>query len=271
MYQRWEYTKKGDSVDLIGGLFLDMCQQKRLLLNGVRVDLKIFPNTDEFVLISNEPDGGSYSFQIQECVLKVCQVTLNPALLVAHSEAIKTQPAIYNFMQSDVRAFSITPGTHTYSTDDVFNGIVPSQVVVGLVDSEGYAGAINKNPYAFENFDVTQIGFFVDGQSCPEEMLSLDFKKGLYAPAYLNLFTGIDKYTPTFGNDIKREDFANGYTLFVFRIDGAIKKEYMKLMRKGHTRLYIKFGTPLEKTVTAIVYGQYPRVIEIDQARNIRL
>jgi hypothetical protein len=83
------------------------------LINGVRVDIKNFPNTDNFVLMS-PIDGARYTYEIVDCVLKVCHVTLNPALTLAHADVIKQTNAVYNFTRSDLRTYNIPAGTYSW-------------------------------------------------------------------------------------------------------------------------------------------------------------
>jgi hypothetical protein len=144
--ERASFTNQGEYVTLEGPLHLDACQQDRLIINGVQIDLKFIPSIDSFALIC-PADAGNYSFEIQEAVLKVCQVKLNPGVLISHSEKIKKTPALYPNMKSDIRAFNIQSGSLTWSVDDLFQNQVPSRVVVAMVKSQAYAGNYQSNPF----------------------------------------------------------------------------------------------------------------------------
>ena len=43
----------------------------------------------------------------------------------------------------------------------MWQGEVPSRLVVGMVRSQAYNGDYNLNPYHFEHFNVSNIDFFV--------------------------------------------------------------------------------------------------------------
>ena len=233
LLQRWEYTKDGQVVDLEGGLYVDLFQQDKLLINGVQLDVKIFPNTDSFVLMS-PIDGTKFTYKIVDCVLKVCHVTLNPALMLAHADVIKQKNAVYNFTRSDLRTYNIPAGTYSWNGDDLFSGNIPSRVIVGIVDTRAYSGAYNKNPYGFQHHDCNFIGFYVDGQSLPGEPLQLNYKNNQFMPGYLSLFTGLGRYHSAFGNEISRDEYKSAYCLYVFDIDSVNSKDFVKLMKKGH-------------------------------------
>ena len=171
-------------------------------------------------------------------------MTLNPALTLAHAEAIKEMNAVYNFTRSDVRTYNIPAGSQTWNGDDLFSGDIPSRVIVGVVDTRAYSGAYDRNPYAFQHHDCNFIGFYVDGQSLPGEPYQLHYKNHQYMTAYLSLFTGLGRYHSSFGNEISRDESKAGYCLYVFDIDSANSKDFVKLLKKGHTRLSIRFSEP---------------------------
>lgn len=46
LVQRWAFTKGGAICDLEGGLHADLCQQKRYILNGVNIGIKLWRSKD---------------------------------------------------------------------------------------------------------------------------------------------------------------------------------------------------------------------------------
>ena len=69
--QRYELTSDGKSVDMPCSILMDICQQKRLILNSVQIYMKMYPNTDGFVLISSGTIP--YQYEIEEAILRVCR------------------------------------------------------------------------------------------------------------------------------------------------------------------------------------------------------
>jgi hypothetical protein len=43
----------------------------------------------------------------------------------------------------------------------------------------------------------------------------------------------------------------------------------MNLLKKGHTRLCIRFEKAVTETLKIIVYSQFPAMLQIDEARNV--
>ena len=157
---RKAFTAEGKEVEMEGPLYLDICQQERPILNGVDINLKFWPNKPTFVIASQ---NGNYYFRISDAVLNVCMVEVSPAVLVGHAAALKESPALYPYQQSDFKAFSIPNGQYEHSIDNIFQGDIPSDLVIGLVSSKAYQGAYDKNPFNFHNFDCSYCGFFING------------------------------------------------------------------------------------------------------------
>ena len=77
----------------------------------------------------------------------------NPALLTAHNKLLEKSPAIYPFMTSAIKIASIAEGEFSFSSDDFFQGEVPSQLILGFVSSSAYSGNYKKSPFNFQHFD----------------------------------------------------------------------------------------------------------------------
>ena len=268
LMERSSFTENGQYVDLEGPLYIDVCQQERFLVNGVQTDVKLIPSSDSFALMS--PKGEKlYTYEIAEAVLKMCQVKLNPGVMVSHAEVLKKSPALYPYTRSDVRTFNIQPGSFSWGMDDIFQGQIPSRVVIGLVSAQAYSGVYSKSPYNFQHFNCNFVGLYADGQSVPGEPYQCDYKNKHYVSSYLSLFSGIGKFHVNEGNYITREEYPNGYCLYLFDIAGSKRKDFLDLTKKGHTRLNIRFEESPSETVTVVVYSCFPSIFQIDESRNI--
>ena len=82
---------KGGVIDFESPLHMDVCQQPKAILNGVQLTVKLFQSGDNFRLFS--PSGTKYSVEITDAVLKVCNVTVQPSVLVAQNEMLLKTPA----------------------------------------------------------------------------------------------------------------------------------------------------------------------------------
>lgn len=263
---RWEQTKSGEAVELQGPLGLDICKQNKLLLNNVGIKIKITPNDDPFVLITPATDV-KYQFVIEECRIQMCHVKVNPGLIVAQSDAIKKSPAIYPFKKSYMITNNIKEGSYSWTVNNIFNDQVPSRLIVGLVSEKAINGSYQHNPYNFSHYNVNSIGFYIQNQSCPGEAFECNYKEHRYTLPYLSIYEGKKDVQST--SFIPKDEYPNGFCLYVFNLDEQHGDDSMSLIKTGLTSLKIKFEKPLPHAVTVVMYGQFPAILQINEARKV--
>ncbi len=266
LLQRYAHTSEGQTVSLEGPLYVDICQQDRNIINGVPISVKLYPSSDAFRLMAK--DDELYKVIITDAVLKVYHVEVNPEVILAHNEALKKGNVLLPIRQSEVKAYAIAKGSFTHTVDGMFSGEIPTSIVVGLVSSAAYAGSYKKNYANFKNYDLNYLDFSVDGNSLPGTPFQPDYKSGNYTPEFLSLF--YDRYPDRRGIDISIEDYLGGYSLYVFNIADA-EGDVLPNTLRGHSRLAVRFGEGLKEATTLIVYSQFERIVQIDQARNVIL
>ena len=100
--------------------------------------------------------------------------------MMGHNAGLEVADSVYPFSRTDIRTFNIAEGNFGINLEDMWQGEVPSRLVVGMVRSQAYNGDYNLNPYHFEHFDVSNIVFFVNGESTPRPSFKLDVGNGIY-------------------------------------------------------------------------------------------
>jgi hypothetical protein len=182
---RWTSTMEGQVCELEGPLHVDIMKQDRLLLNGVRLDITLFPFTDNCMfMVSTDV---SYKVEIVDATLKMEHDRMSPAILRAHSENLESEQALYPYRKSQVKVFNVPKGSFTWSMDNIFQDKIPTKVVIGLVSESGYSGSTKKNPFNLANWDVNYAAFLVDGQSRPGQPFQPNYEEGIYASAFNSL------------------------------------------------------------------------------------
>lgn len=263
LYMRSFWTVQSKTVDVIGHLQVDMCQQDRLLLNGAPVNVKLWQSKDPFRLAA-APDTEAYKLVIRDAALKVAMVKVDPELIIGQAKTLKNSEALYPYTRSVVKTFAVPSGQYSFITDDLFQGEVPRQLIVGLVSSSAIHGKYTKNPFNFQHFNCNYVGFFVDGQSTPSSPLQPNYNSDTYVDAFKRLYSDrIQRVT-----HLTRRDFKSGSCLYVFNPEGDLND---RSSQRAHTRLELKFSEGLPETCTVIVYAKFPALLKIDASRNVTL
>ena len=259
---RWQWTKDGQEIILDGPIFMDILQQDRMLIDGVPIDIELYPQTDAFVLMAKD-DSEKYSVKITDAALTVPHNSISPGVLLGHSERLKAKNALYPFTRSDIKIFNLPSGSYTWTMDNLFQDSVPARVVVALVSGAAYSGNYHKNPFNFDGMKLTYLDFLVQGQSKPGPPYQPDYDKRQYTQVSNGLNSGKERNAY---NYISYEGLDEGYAIYVFEVD---RDKAFPMVRKGHTRMVLKLAEALPEAATLIVYGQFPAMMEIDAARNV--
>lgn len=170
--------------------------------------------------------------------------------------------------------YNLAKGLLNISLENMFSGTRPDRLYVAFVSSQAVAGDFTKNPYNFQHFNITEIALYTDGNPVGNSPIKLNFNDvngSSIVSAYVNLFDNASKWLFDGGNAISRQQFAEGgNVIFCFDLEPTFEQgEYITLLKQGNVRIEVQFGTALPETVTAIVWGQYSTLFEINQSRDI--
>ena len=257
-------------VEFAGPLLADICNQERLILNGVDIGIKLWPTKNVFRLMTS-PRELKCKLIIKDCYLNVCKVDINPSVLLAHNSALELATAKYPHQKTDMRVFHIAAGQLGEILENIYQGAVPSKLIIGLVSADAYAGNFQKNPLKFDHFNLSSIGFYVDGIPTPQRPIELDVLNNKYLHGLLSLYRVTNKQWDNTDIGITRQSYRDGLCLIGFDVDPTASSDfkYVGVTKLGHTRLDIKFRTNLAEPVMCTLYAAFPGMIEINKARVV--
>ena len=269
LIERQRHIAESRIVEMIGRLHVDLFLQDRFLLNGVSVKIRLVRSKDAFSLMAGgqNPD---YNVQIVDAVLFARRAVLSPTVQMAHIKALEKGAAKYPIRPVDCKVYSIPQGAMSHTHENLFRGTLPKRLILWCIDNNAYNGVYSKNPFNAKNNAINFLAVYVDGRQVPAKPLQPTFETGSCIRSYVNLFSATGKQAQDEGNDLSRDDFGQGYTLFGFDLtsdgcDGGC----FHLTRKGNLRIEMHFATALEHTVNIVAYGEFEAVLEIDKGRNI--
>ena len=268
----WFYD--GKSFEMEGPLLADVCQIERYLLNNTEVGIKLYRSRPSFALMAKDNEN-EFRIVIEDIYFKACYVKPSPGVLLGHSKVLEDgHKALYPYTKTELRSFNIPQGFQDTYLDNVFQGIVPSRVVIGMTSSAARNGAYNKNPYYFKPYDIREIGLSVDGVYRPSQPTKVNFTEGQnFVSAYRNFMSCMK----TSANDVGVTllDYKDGFTLFSFRLDEDREvhdpEKSLATIKHGSVRIHMVWGTPLPETVSVVVYAEYPSLFQIDKTRKVTL
>lgn len=148
-YLRSQYTDDGRILELEAPIHLDIFRQNRLIINGVSLSLKFHQSKNVFRLMS-DVENASYKTQIVDASFKLCVQKPNAGVSMAHIKLLEDETAIYPHRSSRFKIASVSKGEYSHNQNNLFEGEIPSQLIVGLVSSAAYEGDYKKSSFFFK-------------------------------------------------------------------------------------------------------------------------
>lgn len=267
--RRKHVLNSNGNLELLTKIHCDIFNSERFLINGVDLSIKILRNDNSFCLMC-DPSRGKYNIRINEAKLIIRRVRISPSIMFAHNLALEKSTAKYPIKRVVVENAIISQNILSFSTN-FNNKILPNRIVFGLVENISHTGDYQKNPYNFQNFNLSSVDVKIDGQSYTYgSELKLNFQNNNYLRAYNTLFDNIDKPIFITGNNITREDFKNGYTIFVYDLSPDLcSGEHFNLLKTGNLSIHMTFSKGPSNPIQLVVYQEFDSIVEIDQNRVV--
>lgn len=198
------------------------------------------------------------------------KVKVSPSVYLAHAKTLENGMAKYPIRRVICKTFTIPAGFMNLSQEKLFNGQLPTRIVLGCVDNRAFNGDLARNPFNFQNFGLKEVSVYLDGQNNGVKALVTNFENGQLVAAYISLFSGLGKFNRDEGNSISRSDFGRGFALYAFDLTSDLTdNESFNLARHGTVRIDMSFGAALESTVTVVAFAEFENILEIDRNRNV--
>lgn len=274
LYNRSLYLSESQTCDLEGPLLHDLFNLDRYILNGVAINVKLYRSRPEFCLLTNEANP-NFEVVIEDIALNVCKLQVNPSVITAHAEKLKSTNAKYPFTRTEVRLISIPGGSLSFNYNNLFNGLRPTRVVIGFVDSAAAAGSYTLNPFNFQHFNLSQLALKLNQVPVTGNIMQLNYdtKGRATLPAFTSMFEVTNKWMRDSGNSLNRDDIAGGNAFYCFDVEPNFSDEghYLNLLKQGTCSIEAVFKKPLKKATACVVYAEYPSYFEINLERGIIL
>lgn len=270
-HQRFTRTKFSKLFETWGRVHSELFSQSKMLPGSNELRIKFHRNDANFSLIS-KTDDTSYMVSLEEAVLKVKHCQISAHVRESHAKALQIRNMKYPLCKVEMKFFTRGSGRSDLTEPNLVSGVLPKRVVVGLVRSDAFNGAQNKNPFNFQHFNVNSIVLRKNGFPMPVEEVELDYDDDCYHQGYLSLVTGTGKLFQDQGFAISPEQYKNGYALYAFDLTSSASScESFDLVEDGKLSLEIKLKTATSESVTTVVYLEYDTILELDKEGNIHL
>lgn len=258
--------------EFIGKLCSPLFFQEKVLPTQVTMRILLQKAADPFILMHED---GNFQLKIVDAVLMVQKVSVISHLQQSYLKLLEEDHVIPYFLRTpSVNFYTIERYSSQFMRDDLFQGKVPRRVVIGMVETDAFHGQRDKNPYNFQDFGLHSICLSKDGMEYPRRTLRMDFARNVSADAYHNFMTSINGAYSRNVPNLTKDEFMRGYTLFSYDMSpdqlGSVHPGAM-LNMNSNIRLDMRFGQPLAKNITLLVYSEAEYLLEINRDRRANI
>jgi hypothetical protein len=266
-----KYTKDGKEIDLIGKLHLDMTFQGRLLLGGCKLIIRILLNDAKFFMMSK--NGYSPEMEFIDASLWVHRAKVHPQVAEAHNMALQVATAKYPITHIKVKASTIQSGQLDYQLNNVHSGQLPRRIFLAFVKNTAYCGDYGQNPFYFEHFKISELSAHLNGLQFPPKAYRPEFDNNICIREFHAFYEALDMLDTDSTCNINRDNYALGNTIFGWNFapdlsNGCGAIGHLNQINYGALRIQIRFKEALTAPITAIVFCEFDKILEIDSSRN---
>ena len=248
--KRAGFFKESRLVHMIAPICIDLFQIDRYIINQVALNLKFYRSKPEFYLMSDAMNP-NFKIKIEEMVLNICKVQVNPAVIYAQSQVLDTTNAKYPYLKTEVRVSALSQGQVNFTA----------------------AGSFQTSPWNFQGFDLSDITVFVDNIPALGNPIRVNFDKTSGSDcteAFHWMLKSTGKWLTDSGNQLELDDIANGYAMFVYDLEPSFhERGYLPLLKQGIVKITANFSKPLPVPVSCIIYTEGLGYFEINQSRDV--
>ncbi len=194
----------------------------------------------------------------------------------AHNAALRISPAKYPLTLVKVKPFTIPKGTVDINIDNVHNGQLPRRIFIAFVYNTAFLGDYSLDPLDFNHFNISMLSVFVNGEQFPSKPFTPDFKNKLYIREMISVYDSLDMMDYQSTVDIDRYNYSEGYTIFGFNFapdltSGAGAAGHLSHIKYGTLGMNLRFAEEIGDAITALVYCEFDKILEIDINRNVNI
>ena len=266
--ERFDCTSFSRSFEILGRIHHELFSQPKLLLNKSVLRIKLQRHDPKFYLMARK-EGGNFNMKIDQAIFYVCKKDVAPSIRLEHEKLLLTNNAKYYMRRAECRFYTRSAGRADLSEPNLYTGVLPRRVIVGLVNSTAFEGSYEHNPLEFKNYNVSSVALRENGTTVSYEEIEADFEGDNYYKAYAGFLQGCNILFDNKSNGITPEMYKHGYTLHVFNLAADGEDTELTLLREGKLSLNIKLDKTTNEPVTVLYYMEFDSVLEITSDRRV--
>ena len=263
-------TNRSNVFELFGRPFIDFLAQNKELLSHVDMQFVFYPHSSDFCLM--QAAGTNHKYIIDTAELHIRKNKISPSFILAQENALKLSNASYQYPVSTFKIFRIPRGATSWGVEDVFQGGIPTKMVITMVRNLAYAGSKEFSPYYFLHSGVKSIVVAKDGVSIPTSRpISIDFNNNRSVELYNTLLDVTDRnFSLDDGLIFDKSELASGYFFSAFDLSPDRDNfTHISTKKTGNVSIRMDFAAETAADLEVLAYAWFDVTTQISLSRNV--
>ena len=237
----------------------DITTLRKFIPPNVKIMLELRRNSDDFCLLSHQPVD-NFKIELDEMRIRVNRIESSTDVTKYYANEIrKGKVPRLSIDRSLLKTYTVSKGRLDLSEYNIISGRqLPDQIIIGVLEEGAHSGDITKNPFHFQDFDITEACLVVNGRREPPEIYRVNKDTGDKADLYNSFLENVGVGTDDRECGITYEDYYGGSFLLVWdRTQDKCNRFHRHKQESGSIDVHLKTKRPLDKTVTVVMYATY--------------
>ena len=240
--------------------YLEVFHLSKLLVPGVQIQIDMYFNSPDMWTIRWD---GARTLRLTQADVNVRlflpQVRVTPSVYREIAADLKSgRVATYPTVRGEICTYSHPNDNRHVECNNHFHNQIPNRLVVALMKHAAFNGAIEKNPFNFETFNVSSIKQLIRGEEFPYETLELQHDNtNQDQRGYYSFLQATGCLCRRKGNMVLKDnwEFGKRCTLFVFdnTTNDCLDSPVLNPKQSGELRLVIDFGANPGENLTILL------------------
>ena len=196
-------------------IYLDLFAQPKYILDGLDLHLSLNQSLHSFNLLGAQ--AAKYVVHLNNKLLLIRKVTINPDEKVAHFRALQITPSKFPTSCVDMKTYTILAHGNTWVQENTFLGANSHHITLAYIKSTAVNCAHHQNPFNFEHFGIKFLALFINGRQVPTTAFTPTFEhdNANYVRTYMQMYSGAGKSFRDEDIGVSYADFPGGYSVFL--------------------------------------------------------
>ena len=261
--ERSMQTECVTGIHTIVPLDIEIADSGFYLLNGVDMRIRLDLASNAVVLGTDTDEQFKYKITMAKLWMKKVIPHASALMSLSKNLTFDNSYIEYLFNRPLIKNTIITQGTSNIVLDNIFNGIIPQQVIVFLTSQDAFNGNYKKNSGYLEDCNINSLRLEIDGNINSSIIGGIPSQSARFFNHTLENLMGKEHL-------LTYENFKDGRTIFAFDLRSSDSNDVLSLERRGNLRLSAQTSVNLTENMVIFVVGIINGVIQIDARKSVR-